>query len=367
MKIHMRLGLHFIFSLFLYLIFVGTILMIALEFLIPLIGITEKHSMYDFFVLCIFICTLICSSLLYGWYVGKPLFFMISWIYSLAKGNYHKPENMHLIYKKNSAQLKGPYRLYKDVIINLESLTTRLKEIEIERTRLDDRKQEWLAGISHDLKTPLTYITGYSALLLSAEHEWNEGEKQKFLQEINEKGMHMESLIADLNLSFRLTDSEIPLMKEETNIIEFTRQAIAHITNDPRASQHHFHFFSDETSIIIMVDQKLLHRSLQNILTNCLLHNPVGTEIKTSIFVDEHVHITITDNGAGMDEITVHNLFKKYYRGTTTNVSSEGTGLGMTIAEKIITSHGGTIHVTSNLGEGTTFHTTLPFTTKSPS
>ncbi|WP_369900075.1 sensor histidine kinase [Bacillus manliponensis] len=361
MKIHIRLGLHFIFSLFLYILFVGAILTIILEFFIPLIGITEKHNMYDFFVLCICLATLICSSLLYGWYIGKPLFFMISWIHRLAQGNYSSPENIELIYKKNSTQLKGPYRLYEDVIINLNNLTTKLKESEMERKRLDDMKQQWMAGISHDLKTPLTYVTGYSALLLSTEHDWSEEEKRTFLHEINEKGIHMESLIDDLNITFRLTNSEIPLSKEEVDMIEFMRRVVAHITNDPRASQHHFHFSAPETNITLAIDAKLLQRALQNILTNCLLHNPIGTNITTSLFVGENIHIVIKDNGAGMDDITLRNLFKQYYRGTTTNVSSEGTGLGMTIAKKIITAHGGNIRVTSRLEEGTTFDITLPF------
>ncbi|MDZ5607831.1 HAMP domain-containing sensor histidine kinase [Bacillus pseudomycoides] len=221
-------------------------------------------------------------------------------------------------------------------------------------------KREWMAGISHDLKTPLTYITGYSALMLSPDHTWSQEENEKFLQEIQQKGDHMKELIEDLNLSFRLQDSQIPLRKEKINIVEFTRRLIADITNDPRSQHYHFSFQSDKTNIMIPIDTKLLHRSLQNLFMNAILHNPVETTIHTSILLNNDVHIIIEDTGTGMDEKTVQNLFKQYYRGTTTNVSSEGTGLGMAIAHKIITAHGGTIHVASEIGKGSKIHITLP-------
>ncbi|MEN1935214.1 HAMP domain-containing sensor histidine kinase [Paenibacillus sp. 102] len=363
MKINIRLSLHFILSLFICLIFMGITLMITFELIFPLVGMTEKNNAYDVIVILIFICTLILGSIVYGWYIGKPLFIIISWISTLAKGHYdEKPTKTHHIYNKKSNTLKGPYRLYKDVILNIEYLASKLREIEIERNRLDNMKQEWIAGISHDLKTPLTYITGYSTLMLSREHQWSEEEKQKFLQEIKEKGAHMEELIADLNLSFRLNDSQIPLVEEQTNIVEFTRRIVADITNNPCSSQYHFHFHTDVTNIVIPIDTKLLYRSLQNLLMNCVLHNPIGTHIKTSIYLDENVQIIIEDNGIGMDEVTVRNIFKQYYRGTTTHVSSEGTGLGMTIAHKIISAHGGSIQVESKVNLGTSLYITLPIT-----
>jgi len=331
-----------------------------MEGILPLIGINKDNKDTEaLIVFCLFVCTLILGAILYGWHIGKPLFRMISWINQLAEGSYVIPESTKQMYKKKTGKLKGPYRLYKDVFLNIEHLTNRLREIENEREQLEKMKREWMAGISHDLKTPLTYITGYSALMLSPDHTWSQEEKEKFLQEIQQKGNHMKELIEDLNLSFRLQDSQIPLKKEEVNIVEFTRRLIADITNDPRSQHYHFSFQADETNIIIPIDTKLFHRSLQNLFMNAILHNPAETKIHTSILLQEDIHITIEDTGAGMDELTVQNLFKQYYRGTTTNVSSEGTGLGMTIAHKIITAHSGTIHVTSEIGKGSKIHIIL--------
>lgn len=361
MKIGFRLGFHFIRSLCIGTFFMGIFMAIFMEGILPLIGISKENKDTEaLIVFCLFVCTLILGAILYGWHIGKPLFRIISWINHLAEGSYVTPESTKQMYNKKTGKLKGPYRLYKDVFLNIEHLTNRLREIENEREQLEKMKREWMAGISHDLKTPLTYITGYSALMLSSDHEWSEEEKEKFLQEIQQKGDHMKELIEDLNLSFRLHDSQIPLKKEEINIIEFTRRMIADMTNDPRSEHYHFSFHADKTNIIIPIDTKLLHRSLQNLFMNAVLHNPVETKIHTSILLKDTVHIIIEDTGVGMDEMTVQNLFKQYYRGTTTNVSNEGTGLGMAIAQKIITAHGGTIQVNSEIEKGTTIHITLP-------
>ncbi|MFJ8530392.1 sensor histidine kinase [Bacillus sp. NPDC094106] len=361
MKIGFRLGFHFILSLVIGTFFMGIVMAVLIEVILPLIGInTDNKDTEALIVFSLFICTLILGAIIYGWYIGKPLFRMISWIHHLADGSYTAPENTKQMYSKKTGRLKGPYRLYKDVFLNIEHLTNRLREIETEREQLEKMKREWMAGISHDLKTPLTYITGYSALMLSPDHEWSQEEKEKFLQEIQQKGDHMKELIEDLNLSFRLQDSQIPLRTEEINIVEFTRRIIANITNDPRSEHYYFSFQSDETKIMIPIDTKLLHRSLQNLFINAVLHNHEGTKIHTTISLEDDIHIIIEDTGAGMDEMTVQNLFKQYYRGTTTNVSSEGTGLGMAIAHKIITAHGGTIHVYSEIEKGTTIHITLP-------
>ena len=106
-----------------------------------------------------------------------------------------------------------------------------------------------------------------------------------------------------------------------------------------------------------------MHRALQNLIMNAIIHNPEGTNIHIKIEKEkEHfVSITISDDGVGMNQVIVENLFNKYYRGTTTNVSKFGTGLGMAIVKNLIHAHGGHIKVESEESVGTTIQIILPY------
>jgi len=99
-----------------------------------------------------------------------------------------------------------------------------------------------------------------------------------------------------------------------------------------------------------------MQRILQNILMNSIIHNPPNTDIYTHIFdADQSIEIHIVDNGVGMSSDLKDNIFQQYYRGTTTDASSEGTGLGMAIVHNLIQAHRGTISIESELAKGTTF------------
>ncbi|MNI73466.1 Sensor kinase CusS [compost metagenome] len=111
-----------------------------------------------------------------------------------------------------------------------------------------------------------------------------------------------------------------------------------------------------------MLDVKLLKRALENLLINAILHNPVGTNIQVSVTKSTFWNVLITDDGTGISQHDISRLFNKYYRGTTTDSQSEGTGLGMAIAHQLVIAHGGTIDVTSQINEGTTIAVSLPIT-----
>jgi len=104
-----------------------------------------------------------------------------------------------------------------------------------------------------------------------------------------------------------------------------------------------------------------MQRILQNILMNSILHNPEHTDIYTQLSDNEEsVVIHIMDNGIGMSTHIIENLFQQYYRGTTTDSSTEGTGLGMAIVYKLVHAHNGTISVESEPSKGTAFDIILP-------
>ncbi|WP_233455243.1 sensor histidine kinase [Paenibacillus elgii] len=101
---------------------------------------------------------------------------------------------------------------------------------------------------------------------------------------------------------------------------------------------------------------------LDNLISNAVKHNPSGTLITVRTGSEgAEAWIAVEDNGSGMDEETVRNLFDRYYRGTNTEEKTDGAGLGMSIAKAIATAHQGRIEVQSRVGEGTVVLVRLPF------
>jgi signal transduction histidine kinase len=285
---------------------------------------------------------------------------LIRWITNLANNIYQSPSGNPSKFYKRNGKLKLHYRLYQDVFTYLQTLTEVLQKNQLERERLDQFKKDWVAGISHDLKTPLTYITSYSTMYLSSQYTWSDHEKRSFVQRIQQKSSLMEELIEDLNISFQMDYSNIPLNMETYNIIEFVRRVVVDIANDPLSKNYVLEFKTNHNYINIDFDQKLFKRVLYNLIMNAIIHNPPNTQIYIYIFQTDRLHISIKDNGVGMNEETKQHLFNKYYRTKTAKQKSNGTGLGMAIAKQLILAHQGTISVSSEESKGTTLDISLP-------
>ncbi len=362
MRINTRFTLHLALGIILWILATGVGILLILEGILPLVAITANEDFEGLLVGWIFaISTVICIGL-FGWYFGGPLGFIMTWIYQLSQENFEQPKSLANIYTRKG-KLRKRYLLYQEVLQHLQSLSAKLQAADIERGQVEQAKQEWIAGISHDLKTPLTYITGYSTLLLNEQYEWSKEESHSFIQEIADKGQHMEDLIQDLSLVIQLNsaDGAIPLHKNSQDLVEFTKRVVANISNYPQATDYMLHFQSDISVLDVDFDAKYLQRILQNILMNSIIHNPHHTDIYTQLSdKGENVEIRIVDNGVGMSTHTVENIFQQYYRGTTTDSSSEGTGLGMAIVHKLVKAHNGTISVHSEPSKGTSFKLTLP-------
>ncbi|MEQ6354771.1 HAMP domain-containing sensor histidine kinase [Lysinibacillus sp. M3] len=362
MRINTRFTLHLALGIILWMILSGICIIIGLEGILPLFKKSVSEDYENLLVLWIFGFSTFACIVVFGWYFGGPLGFIMSWIHQLSQENYKQPVGLSKIYTRKG-KLHMRYMLYQEVLQHLQSLSGKLKAAETEREEVEQAKQEWIAGISHDLKTPLTYITGYSTLLLNEQYDWSKDEARSFIQEIADKGMHMEELIQDLSLVIQLnnTDGQLPLHKTKQDIVDFTRRIVANISNNPQANDYILHFKTDTSVINIDFDTKFMQRILQNILMNSIIHNPSNTNIYTQISDRvEHVEIHIVDNGVGMSQHMMENIFQQYYRGTTTESSSEGTGLGMAIVYKLVQAHNGTISVQSESSIGTTFIITLP-------
>ncbi|WP_313801814.1 HAMP domain-containing sensor histidine kinase [Cytobacillus sp.] len=359
MKVQHRFIRYLLLGFVYWILLLGFLIPIVVEFFLPKLGLAGEE--YEWIVpIVIGIVSLLCI-ILFGWYFGSPLMLVMKGINQLAHEDFTALQEQKNIYTRKG-KLKIRYRLYQEVITQLSDLRLRLEKAKVEREQVEEVKRDWIAGVSHDLKTPLTYIKGYSKLLLSPDHNWSKEEQHNFIQEIDDKGTHMEQLVEDLNLAIRFEGAQfVPIRKTAQNMVTFIQQVLADVSNDLRAQKHQFEMYTELDALMMEVDSHLLKRALQNIYINAVVHNEAPITITTTLEKGENILIIcIQDNGIGLTKETQQNLFNRYYRGTTTEQKSEGTGLGMAIVKSLIEAHEGVITVESSLQQGTKFTITLP-------
>ncbi len=360
MKLRLRFIIFFIVGLILFIMFTGLFVLICAEYVIP--RLAENAGLQNALNIAAIIIPFLLFGALLGLFFVNPLVFMLMLIKDLSLGNEPLPEMNQKLYGYGN-KLKARYFLYRELISDIGMLSRQLRAVEQERSRLEEAKTNWIAGVSHDLKTPLSYITGYSSLLLEHGKTWTSAETEKFLHEIHDKSVVISDLIGDLNLSFKMDamSTTYPLTKKHFDLVDFSKNLLADIASGPKAARHEFSFNSNVDSISIYADEKLIYRAFQNIVMNAVTHNPQNTSIELGVFHDTdsgQLSVMVTDSGVGMSEGTVKNLFHRYYRpNESENVSG---GLGLSVAKSIIEAHDGRIGVKSEIGVGTSIEIVLP-------
>ncbi|WP_068617953.1 sensor histidine kinase [Paenibacillus tuaregi] len=299
----------------------------------------------------------------HGYRYGGPLLLFMRGFERMGRGEYEQvftDKERRKIFGKNN-RFRARYKLYHEVIAGFSDMADKLAFARSERLRLEQSREEWMTGISHDLRTPLTTIQGYGHLLESGQFSWNEDELREVGGAIREKSTYMLELLQDFSLTFELKNHTPGEKLEPLELNEFVRRAVLRYVNDVTLQNVAFDFEESATSLRILANPKWFQRLLDNLISNAVKHNPPGTEIVLSLKRErEFAFITVRDNGVGMDEETQSRLFDRYYRGTNTDEGIDGVGLGMSIAYAVVAAHKGTIKVESNIGEGTIIKLSFP-------
>ncbi|MEZ2661589.1 sensor histidine kinase [Aneurinibacillus aneurinilyticus] len=306
----------------------------------------------------------VCFSIWHGFRYGHPLLLFLGWFERMEKGEYDvvlTKEDQKKLFRKNR-KLRFRYQLYKEVIDAFYKMAEKLAVSEQERSRLERAKEEWMTGISHDLRTPLSTIQGYGQLLESGQYEWSDEELQEVGKTIREKGNYMLALVEDFSLVFRLKNGQLPFSMEKVELNELVRRTVLKYVNDMTIQHVHLSYEGEEQAMIIEANPKWFQRMLDNLIYNAIKHNPPGTKIIVMTKKERgYATIVVEDNGKGMDEETKNKLFERYYRGTNTDDKTEGVGLGMSIAKAIAEVHQGKIKVETSIGRGTKLLLTFPY------
>lgn len=364
MKSFLRIGMRLILFLLLLLFFVLvsfavlTIIFIVLREVVPWLKVPVRlFQVWSFSLLCLL------AMALYIWSLAKPTIYLLGWLKQLAQGSYTEPPRTYWLGKSSSrVRLGVPYTLFGDIIGQLSVLTEALRQSENARQELDENRKHWIAGIRHDLKTPLAYIRGYSSMIAAADkYSWSIEEIRHFGSLVEQKTVHVEQLIEDLNDSYQFDGGEPAFHREDTEMVDFIRQIVTDIADNPVSEQYTFAFDTDRGEYRLAIGRRLLQRALHNLIWNAVVHNPAGSSIQTELRCRSHgLTILIKDNGRGIDDETLIHLNGDEGAIIAPRTERRGNGMGMALAKEFITKHNGTMSVQSELHKGTAVTIFLP-------
>lgn len=244
--------------------------------------------------------------------------------------------------------------LYQEVFNNLNELEDKIEAAK-ENIQLFDRKRnEWIENISHDIRTPLSSIKGYAALMADHQYTFSKEEQNNYSEVILKNADAINNLVNNLSLEMKLINNKSPLSLKRMCLNDVIRDEISSILSDKKYSDRDVSFL-EEKKIESNIDPILFQRAINNIIINALKYSAETSSVHISLREDPdgRVAISISDNGKGMTEKELRNLFTRYFRGENAQ-HTEGSGLGMPIAKNIIEAHSGTISVESEPGRGTT-------------
>lgn len=241
------------------------------------------------------------------------------------------------------------------------STTKEVKKIQVKRETIrqeyDRKRNRMLSDIAHDLRTPITTVSGY-AKALSDGVVTDEEKKKEYLQSIQNKSARMEELIQLLFEYVKLESDGFVLNKEKVDLSELLRKNAALLYSDIEDADMELLIEIPEESYVVEVDEIQLSRVITNLVTNAIRHNDAGTTIFLSLEREIGGYsIIVADTGKIIPIEVAEHLFEPFVMGDDSRSTKGGSGLGLSIAHKIIEMHGGELTFLENYKEYTkAFH-----------
>lgn len=301
-----------------------------------------------YFIFIIFGITLIIVlSLLY-----KLLNKIFSYVFAVS-------ESADKLFDKNVEYINLPPEM-----VEVEKKLNHFKTEAIKNERLarenEQKKDELIVYLAHDIKTPLTSMIGYLSLL-SEIKDMPQEQRNRYIDIALDKSYRLEDLINELFDVARFNSEKIVLEKEEINLNLMLEQIADDFYPTLKEMNKKINFTSDEKTILY-ADPDKLSRVFNNLIKNAVNYSKENTDIDISILNKENqATVKITNKGKQIPKEKLDKIFEKFYRldSSRTSKTGGGSGLGLAIAKKIVELHGGRIYAESDMKE-TTFSVILP-------
>ena len=228
----------------------------------------------------------------------------------------------------------------------------------VELERLNRAKSDFVSIVSHEFRTPLTGIQGFSEMMASEDLTLDE--MREYAGDINKDAHRLNRMITEMLDLDKMESGRMQLNRERLDLNAVITDAVDRVR--PNAPQHPLSLRLDPLVGEMSGDRDKLTQVIANLLNNAVKYSPNGGEIVVSTRVEGGAaHVVVRDHGMGIPKAALETIFERYGRVESPATRYiQGTGLGLPIVRQIVQLHGGTVWAESNVGEGSVFHITLP-------
>ncbi len=253
---------------------------------------------------------------------------------------------------------------------SFEKMREHLKSSIERQIASEEENKELISNISHDLKTPLTAIKGYCEGIIDGVADTEE-KKAKYVQTIYNKASDMDKLIGELVLISKLESNSVPYNFSKLDVNAYFSECIEEIRTELDSKNIKLAYINGlPEKVNVMADKEQLKRVINNIISNAVKYMDKEDQ-RIFIRIDEDeddkksIRVSIKDNGRGVKEEELDQLFKRFFRADSSRNSEQGgSGIGLAVVKKIIEDHGGRVWATGAEGQGLTMNFTLKKMTK---
>jgi len=286
-------------------------------------------------------------GLLALWFLTKNLRQIIETVKRFKEGDYAAriPENA----KGDLTVLADTYNEMADQIVtNIEQIKS-----------VDQFRQELIANVSHDLRTPLAIMQGYVETLIMKQDDIDVKDREKYLQIVMDSSMKLSKLVSQLFEYSKLEAKQIEPEKEPFFIAELAQDVYAKYQILAQDKNISLHLDAPKDLPLVFADVGLVERVLQNLMDNALKFTPEDGEVTIQLAANNKaVEVKVSDSGPGIPKEKQSYIFERFRRSEVE--TNKGAGLGLAIVKKILEIHNSTIQVISKPNEGSTFWFQLP-------
>lgn len=246
------------------------------------------------------------------------------------------------------------------------SLATRVKKQAKQATEAalvaqkEQLRANLLRSISHDLRTPLTSISGNASNLLSNGEKFDENTKKQLYLDIYDDSMWLISLVENLLSVTKLEEGRLNIRSQTELLDEIITEALQHISRKKEA--HKISFSGSEDFILVKVDARLIMQVIINLVDNAIKYTQKGSEIViTTQKLQGKAVVRVADNGPGIPDEMKPLVFEMFYSGAKSSADNRRSlGLGLSLCKSIINAHGGELELSDNVPQGAVFTFSLP-------